>query len=133
MLLLQKGTTNTNLTLTLTENSTLSSPVYLFVFSKGGNTYPVISADLATASQKARFNRFTITEGASDPTNGSLTLGTTGVYNLNVYEQSSTTNLDPTLSTNKVETTLARVIDTESLDYVSHNISVSYTEHIVQL
>lgn len=133
MLLLQKATTNEDLVLELTENSSLSNPVYLFVFERGGNTYPVISADLATEAQKARFNKFTITEGSDDPTNGSLNLGNTGVYDLTVYEQSSTTNLDPSLATNKVYTTLARVIDSESSIYVSHNITVSYTEHVISL
>jgi len=107
----------------------LSSPVYLFVFSKGGNDYPVISTDLATDSAKARYNKFTIIEGSSDPTNGSFILGTTGVYDLNVYEQSSTTNLDPANSTGLVETTLARVIDTETSNYIEHTINVTYTEH----
>lgn len=107
----------------------MSSPVYLFVFSKGGNDYPVISTDLATDSAKARYNKFTIIEGASDPTNGSFILGTTGVYDLNVYEQSSTTNLDPDNATGLVETTLARVIDTETSNYIEHTVTVSYTEH----
>jgi hypothetical protein len=133
MLLLQKAATNEDLVLELTENSSLSNPVYLFVFSRGGNDYPVISTDLATDAQKARFNKFTIVEGVNDPTNGSLILGNTGVYDLVVYEQSSTTNLDPTLATNKVYTTLARLIDSESSIYVSHNITVSYTEHVISL
>lgn len=135
MLLLQKGTANTNQALTLTENSTLASPVYLFVFSKGGNDYPVICTDLATTAQKARTNLFTITEGADDPTNGSLILGTTGVYDLIVYEQSSTTNLDPANSTGIVMTTLARLTSaaSEAVDYIAHQISVSYTEHQISL
>jgi len=133
MLLLQKAATNEDLVLELTENSSLSNPVYLFVFSRGGNDYPVISTDLATDAQKARFNKFTIVEGVNDPTNGSLILGNTGVYDLVVYEQSSTTNLDPTLATNKDYTTLARLIDSESSIYVSHNITVSYTEHVISL
>ena len=133
MLLLQKAATNEDLVLELTESSSLSNPVYLFVFSRGGNTYPVISTDLATASQKARFNKFTIIEGVDNPTNGSLILGNTGVYDLTVYEQSSTTNLNPSLATNKVYTTLARLIDSETSIYVSHNITVSYTEHVISL
>lgn len=135
MLLIQKGTANTNQALTLTENSTLSSPVYLFVFSKGGNDYPVICTDLATAAQKARTNLFTITEGSSDPTNGSFILGTTGIYDLVVYEQSSTTNLDPDNATGIVMTILARVTSSasEAVDYVAHQITVSYTEHQISL
>lgn len=129
MIILQKATSNTNKTFTLKENSTLASPVYLFVFSKGGNDYPVICTDLATTAQKERFNKFTIVEGVDDPTNGSFIIGSTGVYELNIYEQSSTTNLDPDNATGLVETTLARVIDSETSNYIEHTISVSYTEH----
>jgi len=128
---LQKATTNQNLILTLKENTTLDTPVYLFVFSRGGNDYPVISTDLATAAQKERFNKFTITEGADDPENGSLILGATGVYELNVYEQSSSTNLDPDNSTGIVETTLARIIDSETSNYTENVISVSYSENVI--
>ena len=132
MIILQKATTNTDLILTLTENTTLSSPVYLFVFTSVANVdYPVISTDLATVAQKARYNKFTIIEGASDPTNGSLILGNTGVYDLVVYEQSSATNLDPTLATGVVERTLARIIDSEVSNYVSHEIDVTYAEHSI--
>lgn len=128
---MQKATTNQNLILTLKENTTLDTPVYLFVFSRGGNDYPVISTDLATAAQKERFNKFTITEGADDPENGSLILGATGVYELNVYEQSSSTNLDPDNSTGIVETTLARIIDSETSNYTENVISVSYSENVI--
>jgi hypothetical protein len=131
MIILQKATTNQNLILTLKENTTLSNPVYLFVFSKGGNDYPVIGTDLATAAQKERFNKFTIIEGASDPTNGSLIIGNPGVYELNVYEQSSTTNLDPDSASGLVETTLARVIDSETSNYTENIIAVSYSENVI--
>ena len=131
MIVLQKATTNTNLVFTLNEDVTLSSPVFLFVFSKGGVDYPVISTDLATTAQKARFNKFTITEGASDPTNGSFIIGSTGVYELVIYEQSSSTNLDPDSATGVVERTLARVIDSETSNYIEHNITTTYVEHSI--
>lgn len=101
------------------------------MFSRGGNDYPVISADLATTAQKERFNKFTITEGASDPTNGSLILGGTGVYELTVYEQSSSSNLDPDNATGVVERMQVRVIDSETSNYLEHTISISYLEHTV--
>lgn len=129
MIILQKATTNTELVFTLNENKTLSSPYYLFVFSKGGNDYPVISTDLATTAQQERYNKFTITEGSSDPTNGSFIIGSTGVYELNIYEQSSSSNLDPDNATGLVESTLARVIDSESSNYIEHTISINYIEH----
>ena len=132
MIVLQKATTNQNLTFfNLKDDSTLLNPTYLFVFSKAGNDYPVISSDLASSSQKEEFSLFTITEGANDPTNGSFNIGTTGVYDLIVYEQTSTTNLDPTaVGTTKVQETLARVIDSETSNYIEHIISTNYIEHV---
>ncbi len=129
MIVFQKATTTNNLTLfNLLDDASLSAPVYLFVFSKGGNDYPVILTDQATTAQQAEYSKFNITEGGNDPTNGNFTIGTTGVYDVVIYEQSSTTNLDPSLAT-KIRTDLARVIDSETSNYVEHVISVSYVEH----
>lgn len=95
---LKKNQTNNNIILTLTEKSTITNPVYLFRFESDQTkqSYYCISTDLATDSEKVRFNKFSITEGVSNPTNGSLILGLQGRYHFYIYEQVSTTNLDPT-------------------------------------
>jgi hypothetical protein len=98
------------------------------VFTRGGIDYPVICTDLATTSERVRASRFTITEGDNDPENGSLILGTTGVYELNIYEQSSTTNLDPDNSTGLVVTTQARINGDETITYIEREISINYIE-----
>ena len=133
MIILQKATTNQNLIyFNLQDDASLSTPVFLFIFSKGGVDYPVISTDLSTTAQKAEFSTFTITEGGNDPTNGDFTLGTTGVYGVVIYEQSSTTNLDPDNAT-KIREGLARVIDgeNESSYWYEHTIDLSFYEHSV--
>ena len=133
MWVIQKATTNeNNILYGLKDDSTLVSPVYLFVFSKGGVDYPVILTDLATSSQKEEYSKFTLIEGADDPTNGSLILGTTGVYDLVIYEQSSSTNLDPNNAT-YVQDTLARVIDSENISsaWIEHTIDLTFYEHSV--
>lgn len=133
MIVIEKSATNENLVFyNLQDDSNLSNPVYLFVFTKGNVDYPVISSDLSTAAQKAEYSRFTITEGVDDPENGSFVLGTTGVYDLVIYEQSSSTNLDPDNAT-KVQETLARVIDTETVtnSWIEHTIDLTYIEHSV--
>lgn len=115
--------------------ATLSSPTYLFIFNSGANVdYAVIPTNTTPTGASGSYSQFTITEGGADPTNGNITLGTTGVYDLVIYEQASTTNLDPDLAT-KIEygTMLARIIDTESSDYVEHVIDVTFVEHSVAL
>ena len=131
MIVLQKATTNEDIVFTLTENSTLSNPYYLFEFISEGNTsYTCISADLGTEAQKARFNKFTIIEGVDDRTNGSLILGNTGVYRINVYEQISSTNLDVD-NASFVEYTIGRLIDSETSNYVAHEIVTEYIDHVI--
>lgn len=136
MIVLTKGTTTeNNIFYNLKDDSTLSSPVYLFVFTKGGVDYPVILSDQATAAQKENFSLFDIVEGTDDPTNGEFIIGTTGVYDLVIYEQTSTTNLDPdAVGTTKVQGNhLARVIDSasESTSFIEHVIETSYIEHSI--
>lgn len=128
MIVLEKATANVNVTLQLTDNITLVDPTYLFVFTRGGVDYPVICEDLATSAERVRASRFTITEGANDPVNGSLIMGTPGVYELNVYEQSSTTNLAPDNSTGLVVTTQARLNGTETITYIESEITINYIE-----
>jgi hypothetical protein len=131
VILLQKATTNEDVIFTLSENTTLTSPYYLFEFTSEGNTsYTCISADLATVAQQARFNKFTFIEGVDDRTNGSLILGNTGVYRVNVYEQASSTNLDVANAT-FVEYTMMRLIDSETSNYVSHEIVTEYIDHVI--
>lgn len=134
MIIINKGQTNEDLVFTLKENTTLSTPVYLFQFISPLNvSYTCISTDLATTAQKERFNKFTIIEGVDDRENGSLILGGQGVYELVIWEQSSTTNLDPDNATGRVEQTLCRVVGTSdsTTDYIEHTITTSYIEHTV--
>ena len=95
MIKLTKGTTTSNIALTLTEKVTLSPVYFLFEFKNDtSNTkYYVISADTSTETE--RYNLFSITEGVDDQVNGSVILGDSGFYTYTVYEQSSSSNLDP--------------------------------------
>ena len=131
MIQLQKSITNTDVVFTLTENITLVAPNFLFEFISEGNTsYTCISADLATTAQKVRFNKFTFIEGADDRTNGSLILGNTGVYRVNVYEQASASNLDVD-NASFIDYTIMRLIDSETSNYISHSIITEYIDHVI--
>ena len=98
MITITRGTTNT-IILTLTENVTIANPVFLFVFANDQTrqTYSCIAAD--SSDYTYRYNEFIIIE--SDSPNyleGGINLPAPGDYHYFVYQQTSTTNLDPTLS-----------------------------------
>jgi len=101
-ILINENTTS-NLTLTLKEKTTLSTPVYLFQFRNVTEkvSYYCIMTD--TSLYKDRYNEFVFTEGTDNPLLGELILGAGGQYEYFVYEQTSLTNLDPTLATGLVE------------------------------
>jgi len=131
MILLEKAATSTD-TLSLKEKSTLPSPVYLFRFTSDstGSSYYVIPTVVDTFGTGDRQRtEISITEGSNDPTNGSIILGNPGMYTYIIYEQTSTTNLDPSGLT-IVERGEMRLIDTETSDYIEHVPSVTYYEHI---
>lgn len=122
--------TTSNLTLTLTEKTTLSSPIYLFQFRNVTEkvSYYCIMSDIS--AYKNRYNEFVFTEGTDLPLVGELILGAGGQYEYFVYEQTSTTNLDPTLATGLVESGLMD-LDRGNTTYNQHTIDETYKTHQV--
>jgi hypothetical protein len=101
MLLLTQGNAQDSIVVTLTEKSTLESPVYLFVFEH--ITTKQIVNFIATndiSGYPDRYNEFYI------PTAELFT--ELGQYVYNVYEQMSRTNTDPT-GLNNVENGQAKL------------------------
>lgn len=127
MIKLTRNTVNTNIALTLTEKVTISNPYFLFEFTKDMTdvSYYVICADTSTETQ--RYNLFSITEGGNDPTNGNITLGLEGFYKYNIYEQASSTNLDPSGLTLVESGKMKLLGDTQT--FTKHSISVDYIAH----
>lgn len=128
MIVINKNTTN-NFVATLYELSQLTDPNYLFEFESNQTKtkYYTIITDVST--NKPRYNEFNFVEGSDDPTNGSLDLGSPGFYNYKVYEQASSSNLDPT-GLNEVEQGKLKLIDsTYQPSFNQH--SVSPTTNIV--
>ena len=128
-ILINQNTTN-SLTFTLKEKTTLSSPIYLFQFRNVTEklSYYCIMTD--TSLYKDRYNEFLFTEGTNLPLVGELILGAGGQYEYFVYEQLSTTNLDPTLSTGLVESGLMD-LERASTTYNQHAIDQTYKTHQV--
>ena len=122
MIVINKNAT-TNFVATLYELSQLTNPNYLFEFESDQTKvkYYTIISDIST--NKPRYNEFNFIEGSNDPTNGSLILGSAGFYNYKVYEQASSSNLDPT-GLNKVEEGKLKLIDsTYQPSFIQHSVS----------
>lgn len=99
MIHLTKGQTNT-IILTLTEKQLLISPNYLFVFTNRSSNNIIKFVVLNTSDlslYKDRYNEFSIV------TNISFSSALEGQYTYEVYEQASSSNLNPT-GLNKLET-----------------------------
>jgi hypothetical protein len=91
MIRLTKGQTQ-NIILTLTEKQLLTNPNYLFVFTnRSANTeVKFVRLNNTDISQyKDRYNEFSIV------TNTNFSTSLNGQYDYEVYEQASTSNLNP--------------------------------------
>jgi hypothetical protein len=83
-----KNSTN-NVVVTLTENSTVTNPIYLFMFTNQTSNVPYYFIGTDTSAYKTRYNKFSIIEKVSANTlNGEVTLGFKGYYNYKVYQTS---------------------------------------------
>ena len=103
MILINKNTTNTVI-LTLSEKTTLTNAVYLFevINDMSNEVKCFIAADIST--NKLRYNEFEFIENVTeDLLNGTFSLTLSGFYKYNVYEQASTTNLNPLLALNLID------------------------------
>lgn len=119
MIQINKSTVNT-VVLTLTELATLASPKFLFEFKSDQNNSPIYFIAADVSSYKERFNKFLIEETATENLLiGKVLLSLTGFYSYRVFEQLSTTNLNPSLCDNlkPLETGKALVIGTSAVKY----------------
>lgn len=92
MIRLTKGQTQ-NIILTLTEKQLLTSPNYLFVFENRSTNTEIKFVKLNatdTSAYKDRFNQFSIV------VNTYFNTALNGQYTYTIYEQASTSNLNPT-------------------------------------
>ena len=91
MIRLTKGQTQ-NIILTLTEKELLTNPNYLFIFTnRSANTeVKFVRLNNTDISQyKDRYNEFSIV------TNTNFSTALNGQYDYDIYEQTSTSNLNP--------------------------------------
>ena len=101
--------TNNYFYCTVTEKQTLSNPYFLFEFTpRSGAAKRFIAFD--SSQFTTRFNKFLITESTSEVlTSGTVNLAEDGEYKYRVWEQTSSTNINPDLATNLLEVGMLRV------------------------
>jgi hypothetical protein len=111
MIHLTKSSTS-NIILTLTEKQTLTAPNYLFWFKSRGTNQEVKFVVLNNADvspHKERYNEFNIT------TNTYFGSSPEGDWEYKIYEQTSTTNVNPALATSLLEVGIMRLKDLGNL------------------
>lgn len=100
MLVVNKSSNN-ELILTITEKSTLTDPVYLFKFTSDYNSTSKYVIIEDTSDYTYRYNKFILTESVTEVlTSGTVNFNPSGFWSYEVYEQTSTSNLNPQLSDN---------------------------------
>lgn len=109
MLVLNKGVTS-NIVVTLTEKQLLTAPNYLFIFT-GRSDYKKVKFVLLNntdiSQYKDRYNKFSIVHTL-------FTNAKVQDYIYNIYEQASTSNLDPT-GLNLLETGIMQLKQPETV------------------
>lgn len=112
MFIITRNTVN-EIICTLTEKQTLTNPYFLFVFKHDEAKIQTACIAPDSSSYPDRYNKFLIEENSSpDNLTAEITLANPSEYTYNIYEQASSTNLDPALADNLLETGKARVIAT---------------------
>lgn len=122
MIHLVKGETN-KMIVTLTEKSQLTNPNYLFVFKSLENNklvkFVLLNAsDLS--SYKNRYNEFEIV------VNTYFSNAKIGEYTYTIYEQTSTTNLDPSLASNVLEVGQMSLKNSSDFNFTTRNSTNTY-------
>jgi len=121
MIRLTKGQTQ-NIILTLTEKQLLTNPNYLFVFTnRSANTevkFVKLNA-MDISEYKDRYNEFSIV------TNTNFGSSLNGQYVYQVYEQTSTTNTNPT-GLNLLETGIMELVGTP-FEFTEYSTTDTYT------
>lgn len=135
MIRFEKGAVNT-ITVTLTENSTLTNPIYLFQFVNQQTNvgYYFIATD--TSLYKERYNRFEVEETTgADTLNGEVSLGNEGSYNYCIYETSLASTSGLTTAEDAVPYIVGEVENglvwavpqaTDIIEYEPDNTAIAY-------
>lgn len=125
MLSLTAGQTAETIIVTLNEKRTLSSGYYLFYFEsnpKGFTATKIYNFSEDLSSYTDRYNQFTIN------TNTVFASKPVGEYSYKVYEQSSSSNTDPTGLT-EVERGILKLNPATEFSYEQYEEATSYKRY----
>lgn len=116
MINITRSSANT-VVLTLTENTTIDSPTYLFTLKKENNQIVKSFIAVDVSSYTERYNKFIITEvgdgGVENLLTGNIELSKPGRYVVEIRQQTSSSNLNPDLSGSIVEKDIMTVLEDE--------------------
>ena len=121
MIRLNKGQTQ-NIILTLTEKQLLTSPNYLFIFENRSTNTDIKFVRLNNTDispYKERYNEFTIV------VNSFFNTALNGQYTYTIYEQTSTTNTNPT-GLNLLETGIMELEGT-TISFTEYETTSTFT------
>jgi len=121
MLHLTKGQTE-KVIVTLKEKATLSAPNYLFIFtSKVTNLQIkfVLLNNTDLSAYKDRFNEFSLV------VNTYFATALPGEYGYTIYEQTSSSNLDPSLATGILETGQMALENSTDFEFTTYNATTN--------
>jgi hypothetical protein len=111
MIQINKDSSN-DVVVTVSDSITLVNSIYLFEFKndQDNSLHYFIAGDNSLYPE--RYNLFVVTETSSspDPLIGEVSLNLTGFYSYRIFEQLSTTNLDPTLCDNTTPLEVGKVL-----------------------
>jgi hypothetical protein len=122
MIYLTKGQTS-EVILTLTEKQTLAAPNYLFYFINRTSNDVVAFVKLNntdTSAHKERYNKFSI--NAATFFNNELA----GEWTYYIYEQTSTTNIDPDQAAGLLETGILRLNDSTTFEFTEYETNNTF-------
>lgn len=131
MNLITRGVANTVI-LTLTERVTLTSPKFLCrVKSRRTNEIKRFILSSNSSSYTGRYDQFTITENDTDDLTNSQVKLLSGDWYYNIYEQSSTSNLDETQTNGTIlESGIFRVLEDGSNTFNDIEQTDSYIDFV---
>jgi len=127
VIVLTKDTTN-NFVCTLYELTTIQQNAgYLFEFISDQTKEKKTTVLTDISTNISRYNEFNLIENrVENPVNGQINLGSAGYFTYKVYEQLSSTNLDPTN-----ELVVVGVVEEGKMKLIDTSYEPSYTEHSV--
>ena len=121
MLHFTKGQTETVI-LTLKEKATLSAPNYLFIFTSKVTNLEVkfvLLNNTDLSNYKDRFNKFSLV------INTYFANVLPGEYGYTIYEQTSSSNLDPSLATGILETGQMALNNSTDFEFTTYNATTN--------